>query len=339
MNFYLYRNNSSSYLSENFHKNEKQVLSSREELNYLNQSQIQSCIKNISSSDRIILLSSTHTTEQNLPSELLNKTDLIIHPNSGYDNLIPWVESSGTPVLLGNPIRLHAVKEYILSCVFDAYSQLPKQAQWDKKRRFDRDLLIDKKVLIYGHGHIGQELVLALTSLTDKITIVDPYHTKIFGETKRTPLIVENNKEIDLEEFDYHILCCSLNAENKKMINKNYLKRVKPKAVLINPARGDLVDITDLKQHLEKTPQFRAYLDVFPIEPFDLSQLTPYPNCYCSSHIAGVNNRIEQQMIDFEQSKINEYIDFCLDDNEDKFFSINKGLILSNRKIQGEFYV
>ena len=67
----------------------------------------------------LILITNSQTDIEQFSDEELAKTELLIHPNSGHDNLTKeFVEKVDFPIILGNPIRSHAVVNYIMSALF-----------------------------------------------------------------------------------------------------------------------------------------------------------------------------------------------------------------------------
>ncbi|GBP22467.1 hypothetical protein EVAR_78643_1 [Eumeta japonica] len=83
-----------------------------------------------------------------------------------------------------------------------------------------------------------------------------------------------------LRESDHVILVCPLTAETKHMINENTLRMMKKNAVLINVARGDLIDQNALIKALKEDWIFSAGLDVTTPEPLSRDHpLLALPNC------------------------------------------------------------
>src|SRR5690606_35681131 len=116
-------------------------------------------------SSALILLTNTHTDLRLCP-ELLARTQLIIHPNSGYDNLSKdYSLLKNIPTIIGHEIRAHAVSEWILSCFFEASITRPVHPQWDQTRQWNRTRLKDKEVVVFGYGHIGKMVVSALRAV------------------------------------------------------------------------------------------------------------------------------------------------------------------------------
>lgn len=81
-------------------------------------------------------------------------------------------------------------------------------------------------------------------------------------------------------------LHCNLDANTKHLMNKERLNMMKPDAVLVNAARGPVIDETALVAHLKANPNFRAGLDVFEDEPLMKPGLAACENAVIVPHIA-----------------------------------------------------
>ncbi len=235
------------------------------------------------------------TTSYSDIDQLLTHKDhlkLILHPNSGYDNYsYEKVQKLGVPIILGNSIRAQAVAHYAITSLMEAFNPIPFVEQWEKSRQFHRDALWKKNVLMIGKGHVGEILEKCLTPLLKNLFIEDPYlNLKYKGS---------------LKEIDAIIVSCGLNSSSHQMINQSFLNQCREDLVLINPARGKIINEDDLLSFMKKNEKARAYLDVFEKEPCDFS-LFP-TNVKASSHVAGVYNELDDSVIDFVYESIRLY--------------------------------
>lgn len=260
-----------------------------------------------------ILITNTHTDTSQIPKAQLDACELMIHPNSGYDNLgAEFIKSAQFPVVIGNPIRAQAVVNFILSALFSHYSPIPNDHQWNQTRKWPRKLISELNILILGHGHIGATLNKTLLNLEAKVKVYDPY---------------QGLDELNLRDVDVIIPACSLNSFNHHMIDKIFLNQVNDDFLLINAARGALVNTTDLTEVLKERPNAFAILDVFEKEPLDLSMFNNIKNINVSSHIAGVYKNIDFMTARFEAEVISNFKTMTLCDFEKKYTSE----ILKNR--------
>lgn len=269
-----------------------------------------------------ILITNTQTDVSTISNEQLNMCQLMLHPNSGYDNLpSEFISSVNFPVIIGNPIRANAVANFILSALLTHYSAIPIKKSWDDLRKWPRKLLSELNILILGHGHIGTLLSESLTPLAKVVRIFDPY---------------AGFPNIDLANIDVLIPACSLNKKNDHMIDKAMLLALNDDFLLINAARGNLVHTKDLLSVLSIRPSAFAILDVFENEPADFNQfrLPETNNILLSSHIAGVYNNIDITTANFEAQVIFDFMKL----EKTEFEHIYKKLILKNR-LQGPSFL
>jgi D-3-phosphoglycerate dehydrogenase len=79
------------------------------------------------------------------------------------------------------------------------------------------------------------------------------------------------------------------------MIGEKQLSMMKPEAILINTARGELIDEAALARALRARPQFSAAIDVFEDEPYR-GELTELPNCLLSAHMGSATRDCRLRM-------------------------------------------
>ena len=243
-----------------------------------------------------IMLSSSQTKLQDLDSSLF---DLIIHPNSGYDNFNTQCLSQWSiPIVLGNQLRAQSVAEYIMVSLMHFSADLPWRASWDDQRLWKHQLLGENKILIFGSGEIGLKIEGVLKALGLDCIVVDPYKGRV-------PSFLS-------DEIGVIILCCSLNQENKGMVNKNWLKQFTGLKCLINSARGGLINQDFIERDILDFDKVTFYLDVFPHEPYDFNKLSSLSNVFLSSHVAGVSKNLERRMIEFEKGIIKDFLELDL---------------------------
>jgi D-3-phosphoglycerate dehydrogenase len=243
-----------------------------------------------------VLVTNTHTELKALPPDLLNKTSLILHPNSGYDNfagdLNLW---KNIPLIVGHKIRAQAVAEYSLSCLFEALTELPQHLGWNKERRWERELLSEQNVTVIGNGHIGKIVANSLKAIGTKVQIVDPFVLDCYKSWKET------------KPARAVIVACGLNKHSHKMFNEDFFSKQRKDLIFINGARGKLVDEKALREFLLSNPEAFAFLDVFENEPFG-SEWHSFPQAWKTSHIAGVSKNLDQQIIDFEVEVLSDFL-------------------------------
>lgn len=147
---------------------------------------------------------------------------------------------------------------------------------------------------IIGFGGIGQAVLRRLRGFDVARFIysgrTEKPEAKSLG-AERVPL-----KQL-LEESDYVCLCCPLTAETRHLINNDTLKLMKKTAVLVNIARGEVIDQTALYEALKEKQIFAAGLDVVTPEPLPKDHpLISLPNCYIVPHLGSATNNTRNEM-------------------------------------------
>lgn len=312
VNYVIFRPDISSYQSVDFSLKEQTAFAEIEGFQFRDISSQDQC----RSDEKIIFISTSQSDISQLTSNTLSKMALHIHPNSGYDNIpLHYVKNSLHPIVVGNTIRALPVANYILSCLFDRYCSLPRKNHWDSSRKWNRTILSQLNVQIIGHGHIGRILRETLSPLVKKIYLFDPY---------------KGHHQLIQHDCDALILSLSLNESSYHMIDETVFSGLKHNVTLINAARGGLIDSTSMWNFLKKNPYSHAYLDVFEQEPMDFSKLADLKNVTLSSHIAGVFDGLDEEIIHFEKNIISEFIQMP----KNRFLAMRRDLILQNRILQ-----
>ena len=297
MSIAIIRSHTSSYMTKSFLTEEKSELESLGPKYYSSIEQYKG------EEDQIILITNSQTPINELPLEVLKKTQVVVHPNSGMDNFPEgWGKIHGIPIIQGNIIRAQAVTEYILGRLFHAFQNLENQQKWDPKRQWDRPLLRDLSYIIIGHGEIGQRVEQNLITLgAQHIDIHDPY----------------KDLEVNFKNsYDALIICAELSPSSRNLINEKWLNLLNENSVVINAARGEILQKEALYHFLETHPLSKAYLDVFPSEPANLNEWS-HPQVYLSSHIAGVYKTLNQDILNFEKHVVKAWSGLDTEDEID----------------------
>ncbi|NMV36621.1 NAD(P)-dependent oxidoreductase [Ralstonia insidiosa] len=174
----------------------------------------------------------------------------------------------------------------ILACA-KAVPQLDarmRAGHWDKATH--KSVELDGRTLgLVGLGAIGRRAAAIGVAFGMNVIAFDPY-------SKEAPAGV---KLVSLGELyaqsDVVSLHCPLTAENRKMLNRDAFSCFKPGAILVNTARGGLIDEAALAEALASGQLRAAGLDSFDVEPMT----TPHPfqdiaNVILSPHIGGVSD-------------------------------------------------
>ena len=182
-----------------------------------------------------------------------------------------------------------------------------REKRWEHTKIMGIELW-QKTLGIVGLGAIGRAVALRAKGFDMKIVAHDPYWPDQFAaenRIERVPL------EALLKMSDVISLHVPLTPENKGMINASTLGLMKPTAILINAARGEIVNETDLYRALKDGVIAGAGLDVFENEPptesplleLDNVVLTPHTAAFTTEAMNNMNVGVVEQLIDYLDGK------------------------------------
>ncbi|WP_175763733.1 NAD(P)-dependent oxidoreductase [Burkholderia ambifaria] len=183
-----------------------------------------------------------------------------------------------------------AVAEHAWALILACAKSVPKldarmrEGHWDKSTH--KSVELDGRTLgLVGLGAIGRRVAAIGAAFGMNVLAFDPY-------AKEAPA---SAKLVSLDELyaasDIVSLHCPLTAENRQMLNRDTLARFKRGAILINTARGGLIDEAALAEALASGQLRSAGLDSFDVEP--MTNPHPFqqiPNAILSPHIGGVSD-------------------------------------------------
>jgi D-3-phosphoglycerate dehydrogenase len=155
---------------------------------------------------------------------------------------------------------------------------------WDYRSALGAPRLRGKTFGIIGCGRIGTATALRAKALGLDVVFYDPYLRQ--GMDKA--LGIRRIYQLDelLEQSDFVSLHCFLDASNRHMINAKTIARMRPGSLLINTARGPLVDEAALLDALDSGQIAAAGLDVVEHEPLDNERLRQHPRVLFTPHTA-----------------------------------------------------
>lgn len=178
-----------------------------------------------------------------------------------------------------------AIAEYtmaqVLSLTHPIQLQQDQQAERVWKITPFRELS-KMKWLIFGYGPIGSAVAERAKAFGSHISVIR-------RSPKKDSFIDRAGSKDDAIRFaseaDIILLACSLNDQTRGMINQDFLNAVKPGAILVNIARGGVIEDSALLQALDKGIISTAVLDVFHTEPLPKEDpFWSHPNVRLTPH-------------------------------------------------------
>ncbi|HII40277.1 MAG TPA: hydroxyacid dehydrogenase [Thermoplasmata archaeon] len=187
---------------------------------------------------------------------------------AGVDHL-PYRSFPRFLVVCGNAGAYNvSVGEHALALLLAAAKDIPQRTREIASGVFDQSArskaLAGATVLVLGMGGIGTYVARACKALGMHVVGVGRSGTVV-------PPADEGGRLDDLPRLlphaDYVVLALPLTARTLGLVNRTFLAAMKEGAVLVNVARGKIVDEDDLYEHLRSHPEFRAALDVWWVYP------------------------------------------------------------------------
>lgn len=221
----------------------------------------------------------------------------------GLDNIdVAACKARGIEVIPATGANALAVAEYVVCTALvllrGAYlsSAAVADGEWPRGRLSEGREAAGKTLGIVGFGNIGQLVAGLAQGLGMRAFAADALFAASDPVWSRTGVGRRMLDEL-LAEADAVTLHVPLTAETRHLMNAERLARMKRGAVLINTARGGVVDEAALAQALSSGQLAGAALDVFEREPLAAgSPLAGAPNLVLTPHIAGVTQESNQRV-------------------------------------------
>jgi phosphoglycerate dehydrogenase-like enzyme len=189
--------------------------------------------------------------------------------------------------------------EMVMALVLAATKRLPEHAFDQRARRWGRRPkreLRGSTVGIVGLGRIGTEVARLCAAFGARVlglrrapTEPPPGVERVVGSDGLGELLAES---------DYVVLTLALNPTSRRLIGRRELELMKPSAILVNVARGDIVDEPELVGALRERRIAYACLDTFQQEPLPAdSPLYDLPNVFITPHNSASSPHMEERVI------------------------------------------
>ena len=162
--------------------------------------------------------------------------------------------------------------------------QRMRAGHWDKSTHKSLELG-GKTIGLIGLGAIGQRMAAMAHGLNMRVIGFDPYAQNLPDHIAGVPL------EQIWREADVVSLHCPLTDDNRGLVNAATLAQCRPGVILLNTARGGLVDEDALLQAVRSGQVWAAGLDSFAVEPMSAGHpFQQEPRIVLSPHIGGVTS-------------------------------------------------
>lgn len=227
--------------------------------------------------------------------DVATKLKMIQRTGVGMDSFdLDAVRARKLPVYINAGINSASVAEHTLMLMLATLRRLPiinsqvKKGVWEKQEQGIRNFeLRGKTVGIVGVGNIGQTVIKLLKNFDVCVFYYDAI--KLPEEMEKELGITYAPLEQMISSVDILSLHCPLTPQTKNLIEKKQLASMKTGSIIINTARGGLIDETALAESLRTGHTRAAGLDVYTEEPLpDNNPLVMLKNTILTPHIGGI---------------------------------------------------
>ncbi len=255
--------------------------------------------------------------------EAANNLKIISRHGVGYDNIdLEVSKKKDITLAITATANAVAVAEHVMFMILNIskrgsmYDDTVKSGKFNERNKLPKTVeLWNKNILIAGFGRIGQALIKRCLGFEMNVFVFDPFVSKEFIEKRggtKVDNLSENSK--DMDAMSLHI---PLNDETKNIINYELLKSLKKNCIIINAARGGIVNEVDLDKALNENLIFGAGLDVFETEPpAENNPLLKNKKVFLSPHTAAFTEECMTRMGKETIQNIFDFFDGSLENSK-----------------------
>lgn len=208
-------------------------------------------------------------------------------------------------------VHANSLAEFALFGLLYFYRGVPHLLRWQAEHHWERYTnreLTGARVLVVGLGGVGR--AVARRCALFGLEVWGSRRTAGTPPDGVTRLVPYRDIRSVLPEIDGLILACPLTEQTHRLIGRDELAVMKPSAVLVNIARGPVVDEAALIDCLRAGRLAGAALDVFEKEPLPAeSPLWAMPNVLISPHSASTVQQENQRIVDLFCENLRRYLD------------------------------
>jgi D-3-phosphoglycerate dehydrogenase len=258
-------------------------------------------------------------TINDVSREMLAKAphlELVAQGTSGIDNIdVEALAERGIPLVHLPGINANAVAEMVIGQIIMLTRTLPLytrqmlQGTWNRDDCATRHEMRHYVLGVVGHGNVGSRVARLARAFGMRTIALDPYVSDL-GDTERTTSLSEL-----LTIADVLTLHVPLTPETRRMIASPEIAAMKPGAILINAARGEVLDLDAAFAALASKHLGGLAVDVFEVEPPNRTWPDD-PRLILTPHIGGGTHEAKSTAAELLYRKITGFFQFRPIDSE-----------------------
>ena len=229
--------------------------------------------------------------------ESLPRLELIACFTAGYDGIdVDWCRARGLPVTHAPGVNHEDVADHALGLIISARRRIAegdralRAGQWTPDSKTITPSLNHLRVGVVGLGAIGEAVARRCEALRMRVVWWGPREKD--AAWPRAASLLELARDNDVL-----VVACRADETNRGLISREVMEALGPDGLLVNVARGQLVDEDALIEALTAGKLGHAALDVFETEPTDPARWADVPNTTLTPHTGGATNEAVQGML------------------------------------------
>lgn len=257
----------------------------------------------------IIVRSRTKMTKEVI--EKAKNLKIIARAGVGVDNIdVPAATDQGILVVNAPQSTSITVAEHAMGLMLSLSRKIAiadasvKAGKWEKSKFMGMELR-NKTLGVIGMGRIGSQVVKRAKAFEMDVIVYDPYITEDAAKELGVKI---TTLDYLVEVADVMTIHVPLTPETKGLISKPELTKMKDHAIVLNCARGGIINEEDLYEVLKERPELKAGLDVYENEPLENSPLTTLDNVVLTPHIAASTKEAQRDAAIIVAKEVKEVI-------------------------------
>ena len=259
--------------------------------------------------DGILIRSATKLTS-NILADCKN-LKVVGRAGVGVDNVDLETATKNKILVMNTPLgNLEATAELTIGLMFSLYrhihlaNQSTHDGKWEKSKFMGTELK-GKTLGIVGFGNIGQRVaemasVIGMNIITNSNSASDEDLSKLGASKVSTEQLLTDSDIVSLHT--------KLNDDTKNMLNKTSIATMKPSAVIINCARGGLINEADLKDCLNNDVIAGAAIDVYEKEPATENVMFGAKNLLLTPHLGASSKEAQSNVAINVANQVADYL-------------------------------
>lgn len=227
---------------------------------------------------------------------------------------LKYARNKGVVVFNAPYSNTRSVAELVMASSIMLIRRIPDKNKAAHEGRWMKDAkgsyeLRGKTIGIVGYGNIGTQVSVLAEALGMKVLFYDVVTKLPLGNAKACKSLKELTGQADIITLHVPDL-----ASTRNLISKQALKNFKPGSILINYARGEVVDLDALSAAIADKQLSGAAIDVFPVEPEKngdpfVTPLQGLPNVILTPHIGGSTEEAQRNIGEDVSNKLYQYLE------------------------------